>query len=83
MLDAGGVTAERYTAVFAGFLSLKKPGEYQYLTIRGGARGIGDGGTLRRGRPPGERLRREIPFRDLPVGCRRVVLDAYRELWGL
>ena len=77
------MTAERYTAVFTGFLSLKKPGEYQYLTMRGGARGIGDGGTLRRGRPPGERLRLEIPFRDLPAGCRRVVLDAYRELWGL
>jgi hypothetical protein len=77
------VTAERYTAVFTGFLFLKIPGEYQYLAMRGGVRGIGDGGTLRRGRPPGERLWREIPFRDLPAGCRRVVLDAYRELWGL
>jgi hypothetical protein len=74
---------ERYTAVFTGFHSLKNPGEYQYLTIRGDTRGIGEGVTLRRGRPPGERLRREIPFRDLPAGCRRLVLDAYRELWGL
>jgi hypothetical protein len=77
------VTAERYTAVFTGFLSIKKPGEYRYLTMREGMRGIGDGGTLRRGRPPAERPRREISFRDLPAGCRRLVLDAYRELWGL
>ncbi len=77
------MTAERYTAVFTGFLSIKKPGEYLYLTLREGMRGIGDDGTLRRGRPPAERLRREISFRDLPAGCRRLVLDAYRELWGL
>ncbi len=77
------MTAERYTAVFTGFLYSKKPGEYLYLTMKEGMRGIGNGGTLRRGRPPAERLRREILFRDLPAGCRRLVLDAYRELWGL
>jgi len=77
------VSAERYTALFTGFLSLKNPGEYQYLTMRGDTRGIGEGGTLRRGRPPGEWLRREILFRDLPAGCRRLALAAYRELWGL
>jgi hypothetical protein len=27
------VTAERYTAVFTGLLSLKKPGEYSYLRM--------------------------------------------------
>jgi hypothetical protein len=27
------VTAERYTAVFTGLLSLKKPGEYAYLRM--------------------------------------------------
>jgi hypothetical protein len=26
------VTAERYTAVFTGLFSAKKPGEYHYLT---------------------------------------------------
>jgi hypothetical protein len=61
------VTAERYTAVFTGLLSLKKPGEYPYLTMGEDAREIGDGATLRRGRPPGERLRREVPFSDLPA----------------
>jgi hypothetical protein len=44
---------------------------------------VGDGGTLRRGRPPIERLRREIRFQDLPEGCRRLVLEAYGELWHL
>jgi hypothetical protein len=77
------VPAERYTAVFTGSLSLKKPGEYTYLIMGEDACGIGAGSTLRRGRPPAGRLRREIPFRDLPEGCRRVVLDAYRGLWGL
>jgi hypothetical protein len=35
-----GVTAERYTAVFTGILSLKRPGEYTYLTMGEDARGI-------------------------------------------
>jgi hypothetical protein len=75
------VTAERYTVVFTGFLSIKKPGEYAYLTV--GDYPMRDGGTLRRGRPPVERLRHEIRFRDLPEGCRRLVLRTYDELWGL
>lgn len=64
------MTAERYAAVFTGILSLKKPGEYQYLTMT----------EEPRGRLPAERLRREVPFSELPAGCRRVVLDFYREL---
>ena len=77
------MTAERYTAVFTGFLSMKKPGEYPYLDMSARPLSVGGGSTLRCGRPPGERLRREIPFHDLPEGCRRLVLDVYRELWGL
>ena len=77
------MTAERYTAVFTGFLSTKRPGEYHYLSMNEDPTGIGDGGTLHHGRPSGERLGCEIPFRDLPEGCRRLVLDAYRDLWGL
>jgi hypothetical protein len=76
------VTAERYTAVFTGLLSVKKRGEYLYLTMS--ANPLGQGGcTLRKGRPPRERMDGEIEFRDLPEGCRRLVLDAYRELWSL
>jgi hypothetical protein len=77
------VTAERYTAVFTGFLSIKNPGEYPYLTMNEAPVSVGDGGTLRRGRPPVERLGHEIRFQDLPEGCRRLVLDVYGELWGL
>jgi hypothetical protein len=76
------VTAERYTAVFTGLLSVKKPGEYLYLTMSEDPLGRG-GYTLREGRPPRERTRGEIGFRDLPEGCRRLVLDTYRELWSL
>jgi hypothetical protein len=61
---------------------MRKPGEYPYLTMDQDPRGIGAGATLRRGRPPGGRLRREIPFSELPEGCRRLVLDVYREIWG-
>jgi hypothetical protein len=77
------VTAERYTAVFTGSLSMRKPGEYPYLVMGRDPRRTGVGSALRRGRPPGERLRREIPFSELPAGCRRLVLDVYREIWGL
>jgi hypothetical protein len=77
------VTAERYTAVFTGLLSIKKPGEYLYLTMSEDPLGAGGGRPLRRGRPPYKRLGCEIEFQDLPEWCRRVVLDAYRELWGL
>jgi hypothetical protein len=76
------VTAERYTAVFTGFLSVKKPGEYLYLSMSEDPLAPG-GSTLRRGRPPYERMGREIPFKDLPEDCRRLVLDTYKDLWGL
>ena len=72
------MSAERYTAVFTGLFDLKKPGEYPYLAV-----GDGRDGTLRRGKPPAERMRREISFEDLPEDHRREVLEAYRELWGL
>jgi hypothetical protein len=77
------VTAERYTAVFTGLLSVKRPGEYLHLAMREDPRGRGCTGTLCRGRPPYAQLGRELPFADLPEGCRRLVLEAYRELWGL
>jgi len=77
------VTAERYTAVFTGLFSMKMSGEYPYLTMNGAPARVEDGGTLDRGRPPIERLRREIRFQDLPEGCQHLVLDAYSELWGL
>jgi hypothetical protein len=77
------VTAERYTAVFTGLLSVKKPGEYIYLTMSEDPRGPGGSRTLRRGRPPYELLGHEVPLGDLSEGCWRLVLEAYRELWSL
>ena len=76
------MTAERYTAVLTVLLSVKKPGEYIYLAMSEDPRGP-ESSALRRGRPPYELLGREVPFGDLPEGCRRLVLDAYRELWSL
>jgi len=74
------VTAERYTAVFTGFLTGKKSGEYLYLAM---SEDSGCSGTLSRGRPPFELLGREVPFGDLPEGCRRLILDTYEKLWNL
>ena len=76
------MTAERYAAVFTGFFTDKKPGEYLYLAMSDEPFAPG-GSTLRRGRPPYERMGREISFKDLPVDCRRLVLDVYRGLWSL
>ena len=76
------MTAERYTVVFTGLLSLKKPGEYPYLSVTGDPLAPG-GSNLHRGRAPYERMGCEISFEDLPEDCRRLVLDIYRDLWGL
>lgn len=77
------MTAERYTAVFTGLFAEKRPGEYVYLTMSEDPVGPGDGYTLGRGRPPYEKMGREILFEDFPEGCRELVLDAYRKFWGL
>ncbi len=76
------MTAERYTAVFTGLLSLKKPGEYLY--VRMGEDPLGAGGyTVSRGRPPYGKLGCEISFEDLPERCKQLVLDTYQEVWNL
>ena len=75
------MTTERYTVVFTGLLSLKKPGEYPYLSMNGDSLASG-GSSLHRGRPP-ERMGCEVSFEDLPEDCRRLVLNLYRDLWGL
>ena len=76
------MTAERYTAVFTGLLTLKKPGEYHYVRMGEDPCGT-DGHTVSRGRPPYGELGREISFGDLPEACRRLVLDTYRKMWNL
>ena len=76
------MTTERYTVVFTGFFTDKKPGEYLYLAMSDEPFAPG-GSTLRRGWPPYERIGREIPFKELPEDCRRLVLDVYRDLWSL
>ena len=76
------MTAERYTAVFTGLLSLKKPGEYPYVRMDDNPLGSG-GHTVSRGRPPYGDLGREISFGDLPEGCKNLVLDMYQKMWNL
>jgi hypothetical protein len=75
------VTAERYTAVFTGLLSLKKPGEYTYLRISDDPLGKGHHTVCRR-RPPCGELGREISFSGLPECCKGLVLDKYRQMWN-
>ena len=76
------MTAERYTAVFTGLLSLKKPGEYPYVRMDDDPLGSG-GYTVGRGRPPYGELGREISFQDLPEECKNLVLDMYQKMWNL
>ena len=76
------MTAERYTAVFTGLLSLKKPGEYLYVRMSEDPLGPG-GYTVSRDRPPYGELGRGISFEDLPEDCRSLVLDTYRKMWNL
>lgn len=77
------MTAERYTAVFTGAPAGKTPGEYLYLTMSEDPPAQHGSHALRRGGPSGELLRREVAFEDFPEGCRRLILDKYRELWDL
>ena len=66
--------------MFTGLLALKKPGEYTYLRMgEDPLRSY----VLELGRPPYADLGREISFADLPEGCKRLVLDTYREMWNL
>ena len=67
--------------MFTGLLGQKRPGEYPFLAID--EDGVDGEGSVRRGRPPSGRMRREIPFDDLPGVQQTAVLDAYRRLWGL
>ena len=67
--------AGRYTAVPTGLLSIKEPGECPYLSMGGDPFGPGGSGMLHRGRPPYELMGCEVPFEELPEGCRRPVLD--------
>jgi hypothetical protein len=68
--------------VFTGLLSLKEPGEYTYLRMEEDPLRSGNY-TVDRGRPPYGELGREIPFADLPAGCKGLVLDTYRKMWDL
>jgi hypothetical protein len=77
------VPAERYTAVFTGLFDLKRPREYPYLCMGEEPLAPYNSYALRHGRPPYERMGYEISFDDLPKDCRRLVLDIYRDLWGL
>ena len=76
------MSAERFTAVFTGLLSLKKPGEYLYLRMSEDPLGSG-GYTVNRGRPPYGELGSGISFGDLPEACKSLVLDTYRKVWNL
>jgi hypothetical protein len=76
------VTAGRYTAVFTGLLSLKRPGEYTYLRMSDDRLGSGQY-TFNQGRPPYAELGRETSFAEFPENCKNLVLETYRRMWDL
>ena len=83
MYDDGGVTSQRYTAFFSGLFDLKKPGEYTNFCMRAEPLAPDGSYALRRSRPPYNRMGCEISFDKLLEGCKRLVVDVYRDLWGL
>ena len=66
-----------------GLFALKRPREYRYLCMGEEPLAPYNSYALCHGRPPYERMGYEISFNDLPKDCRRLVLDLYRDLWGL
>jgi hypothetical protein len=76
------VTAERYTAVFTGLLSLKKPGEYAYLRMSGDPP-VSGYYAVNHGRPPYGESGREILYEDLPEERKAIVLETCRKMWDL
>lgn len=69
---------DRYTVIFTGSFPGRRPGEYPYLT--GGEH---ESGAVTRGRPPAERLGREVEFSELPERVQRRTMREYRRLWNL
>ena len=88
--DNGGESVDRYTVVFTGRIPGKLAG-WTFYRAMGDAPRVGSGtGVCQFGevfgpidRPRYGHLGRKISFEDLPEGCRKVVLDDYRELWDL
>ncbi len=90
-----GGSIDRYTVVFTGNYAGRN-GECSYLTMNGRPfhpQGVGQHGSSRsvidapQGWAPAMgrkcHLGKRIPFVDLPTDCRILVLQDYRELWGL
>lgn len=62
---------------------MKRPRECPYLCMGEVPPAPYSSYTLCHGRPPYKRMGYEISFDDLSKDCLRLVLDIYRDLWGL
>ncbi len=94
--DNGGETADRYTVVFTGNYG-RGCGWFQYVAMNASPfhpQGVGIHGenptqidVNKWGYAPamGGRchLGKRIPFTELPVDCRKLVLADYKEIWKL
>lgn len=92
--DTPEATVDRYTAVFIGRYSGHPHGNHEILAMSGApfhpqgfCQHTEGTDTLNGKWPPAigrkNHLGVRIPFMMLPEPCRRVVLEDYRELWGL
>jgi len=88
-------TMDRYTVVYTGHYRRNPREGYQYLGMSEDPRGYSQHGESEFSpidTPDGKwapaigrkcHLGRRIPFAELPAECQALVLQDYRELWGL
>lgn len=93
--DNGGLTHDRYTAVFTGRYRMPKGsivqrtgGDYLYLGMSANPfhpQGFGQHGTSRKpiDRPGYKHLGRKVSWDQLPSDVQKCILCSYNDLWGL
>lgn len=80
--DNGGETLDRYTVVFT---NKRVNGRFMYLGMSDNPyspNGAGFRGECESPRM-GANVGREVSFQDLPASCKRLVLNEYKDIWGI
>ena len=84
--DNGGKTYDRYTVVYTGNYRGRKGCDYVGMSGHPfHPQGFGQHGWDLNviDRPTYSHLGKKIEFEDLPEDCKRLVIDDYKEIWGI
>ena len=84
--DNGGKTYDRYTVVYTGNYKGRKGCDYVGMsTYPFSPQGFGQHGWDQNviDYPSYKHLGKKIRFEDLPEDCKRLVIDDYKEIWGI